>query len=262
MTFETKVWEQDWKYILMGDYLEQMIKNCSYHFTEKVLFINNVKNINEVVKYAQKKVNDGVLDHFYIVEEYADKALSYFGIDKNSFDGGYYYSIAELVSIYLCKTEYLLHFSSDSIIITPNRNWISDAIKIFKERADVIVANPTWNYSYEEVKEESLFELDKFYVGYGFSDQCYLIETNKFKRKIYNEKNLVSERYPKYGGELFEKRVDSFMRNNSLLRITSKEVSYVHLNFPKNYFFYRINFLVKYFAKKRFLGGSKGLIQG
>lgn len=253
VTFETKVWENDWKYILSGDYLEQMISNCNCQFTDKVLFINNVSNLNKVVKFAQKKVDSGIIDRFYVVEDYAEKALQYFEIDKDSFKGGYYYSIAELVSIYLCSTEYLLHFSSDSIIMKSNEKWISDAIEVFKEREDIIVANPTWNYNYEEAKKESLFELNSFYVGYGFSDQCYLIKTDQFKKKIYNEKNFLSERYPKYGGELFEKRVDSFMRNKTLLRITSKEVSYVHINFPKKSFFYHINFIVKYLAKKRLL---------
>lgn len=252
VTFETKVWEQDWKYILLGDYLDKMISNCNYHFDEKILFINNVKEVKDVVKYAQKKISDGVIDKFYIVDEYADKALEYFGIDKKSFNGGYHYSISELVSIYLCRTDYLLHFSSDSFMIKSTQNWIFDAIEVFKKREDIIVANPTWNFRYDEVKKESFFQLDKFYGGYGFSDQCYLVKIELFKKQIYNEKNSLSERYPKYGGELFEKRVDSFMRNNAFFRITSKDVSYVHLNFPKKTIFYRFNFIVKYFANKRF----------
>ena len=39
-----------------------------------------------------------------------------------------------------------------------------------------------------------------------------------FKAPIYNEANPVSERYPKYGGETFEKRVDSWIRNHKYLR--------------------------------------------
>jgi len=252
ITFETKVYENDWKYILLGDYLNKMINNCGFQFEERVLFINNVKNINEVVKYAQRKIDDGIIDCFYIVEEYADKALEFFAIKKESFERGYYYSIAELVSIYLCKTEYLLHFSSDSFIREKETNWIKNAIEIFKERKDIIVANPTWNYNYKDANEESLFELGNFYVGYGFSDQCYLLKTKEFKNKIYNEKNTISERYPNYGGELFEKRVDSFMRNHGFYRITCKEMSYIHLNFPKKDFFYHFNIIVKYLAKRRF----------
>ena len=50
------------------------------------------------------------------------------------------------------------------------------------------------------------------------------------KMGIFNEQHPDSERYPVYGGELFEKRVDAYMRNHKLLRITSKHASYVHKN--------------------------------
>lgn len=253
ITFETKVYENDWKFILLGDYLDVMINNCNYVFTERVLFINNVNNINKVCKYAQKKIDEGVLDKYFIVDQFADQALDFFDIKKDSFGTGYFYSISELVSIFLCKTEYLLHFSSDSFIKESNSNWIDEAIDIFNIRQDIFVANPTWNNNYKEAKCESIAEISNFYLGYGFSDQCYLIKTDVFKKKIYNEIHIKSERYPNYGGELFEKRVDSYMRNNNLYRITSKKESYIHKNFSKNSVFYYCNSIVKYISKNRFL---------
>ena len=253
VTFETKVYEKDWKYILKGDYLDNMIERCNYNFSEKILFINNVKDKNRVTKYAEKKLKNGIIDSFYFVDEYSDIVLKHFDITKDSFKGGYYYSISELVSIYLCKTKYLLHFSSDSYIENSKLNWIDKAIKLFEKRNDIIVANPTWNFKYNEVRNESVSEISEFYLSFGFSDQCYLIKTEIFKNKIYNEKNIDSERYPKYGGELFEKRVDSFMRNNNLYRITSKEISYIHKNFPKKNYLNLILELLKipYNVKQR-----------
>jgi hypothetical protein len=53
---------------------------------------------------------------------------------------------------------------------------------------------------------------------------------------MYNERHIDSERYPRYGGELFEKRVDAFMRNHNFMRITSKKASYRHHNFPRDGF--------------------------
>jgi hypothetical protein len=235
VTFEIKVYENDWKYLLIGDYLDEIISRCDYNFKKKYLFINNVKDLKEVKKYADIKVKNEIIDDYYIVDDYANEALKYFNLEKGSFDGGYYYSISELVSIYLCKTDYLLHFSSDSYLEESQINWIDKAITIFKQRDEVIVANPTWNFAYEEAKKESFSEIDDFYVSYGFSDQCYLIRMDVFKKQIYSEKHIDSERYPKYGGELFEKRVDSYMRNHKKLRITSKEISYIHKNFKKKY---------------------------
>lgn len=251
VTFETKVYENDWRYLLKGNYLEKMIKRCNYNFKEKIIFINNVKDKKKVVKYAQNKIKEGVIDAYYFVEDYSDEALKYFNIEKDSFFGGYYYSISELVSIYLCKTDYLLHFSSDSFINDSDVNWIDKSIELFTKREDIIVSNPTWNAGFEGAKKESFSEISDFYLGYGFSDQCYLIRMDVFKNKIYNEKHLESDRYPKYGGELFEKRVDSFMRNNGLYRITSKKTSYTHKNFSKSRIFIWLNkifynFLVKF----------------
>ena len=45
-------------------------------------------------------------------------------------------------------------------------DWIAPAIEIFKKRNDVIVANPTWNFAYDEAKNESFDESDGFYIGY------------------------------------------------------------------------------------------------
>jgi hypothetical protein len=234
VTFETKVYENDWEHLLKGNYIDGMISRCNYNFSNKFLFINNVKDKGKVGSYAEKKVRSGILDAYYFVDDYAEEALAHFNISIDSFKKGYYYSIAELVSIFLCRTEYLLHFSSDSYLDDCKINWIDKAIDIFKRRDDIIVANPAWNFKFNEARKESFSEIDDFYLGFGFSDQCYLIRTDVFKKSIYNESHVDSDiRYPKYGGELFEKRVNSYMHNHELFRITSKEVSYIHKNFPK-----------------------------
>ena len=249
VTFETKVWQNDWEYILKGKYLNKVIERCNYQFDKRVLIINNVNDRNEVEIHAVKKVEEGIIDSYYFAEDYVDEVLDFFNIKKESFNGGYYYSIAELVGVYLCKTKYLLHFSSDSFLKKIGDHWIDEAINLFIVRNDIIVANPVWNENYIQAKNESIEEIGDFYLSYGFSDQCYLIKTDVFKKQIYNEKNIYSERYPKYGGELFEKRVDSYMRNNSCYRITSKKVSYSHINFIKNGAIKKIWYLKKHIAQ-------------
>lgn len=234
VTFETKCYENDWEFILKGSYLQQMIARCNYRFAKRTVLINNVNDIEKVRHYAEKMVRKHVIDEYYLVDDYAQKVLEHFDISLSSFNGGYYYSIAELTGILLCSTPYLLHFSSDTMPDNSRSPWIKDAIAVFEERQDVIAANPVWNFNYAEAKEESIDSLRNFYLGYGFSDQCYLVKTACFKQRIYNEKHPLSERYPQYGGELFEKRVDSYMRNHQLYRITSMNASYVHENFPKN----------------------------
>lgn len=233
ITFETKCWEGDWEFILKTNYLDKMIKQNQIEFTEKILYINNVMNPDLVKKYADKKVESGVIDKYYLVADYEQEVLDFFDLKYDDFKGGYYYSIAELTSIYLCKTEFLLHYSSDAVLAS-NSAWINLAIETLNADSQIKVANPCWNNKYREAKKESFKENNNFYFGYGFSDQVYLIRTADFRQRIYKETNIESMRYPSYGGELFEKRVDSWMRNNEYIRITSKNISYLHHNFPKN----------------------------
>ncbi|MEH7399686.1 hypothetical protein V7148_01715 [Gottfriedia acidiceleris] len=230
VTFETKCYEKDWEILLKTDRIEKMIEFNQFQFKEKILYINNVQDVREVSRHADKLVARDVLSSYVIVDDYSKEALNYFEVTKESFKGGYYYSISELVSIYLCNTDFLLHFSSDSILEKPF-NWIDLSILKLQEDERFKVANPVWNGNIFEAKQESFEEDENFYIGYGFSDQCYLIRTNDFKNKIYNEKNPLSERYPIYGGELFEKRVDAWMRNNHFKRITFKHGNYIHQNY-------------------------------
>lgn len=231
--FETKCYENDWIYLLKTAYLKRNIERCNFKFATKRLIINNVANRPLVTRYADKAVADNIIDEYAFAEDHAQKVLEHFNLSKDSFKGGYYYSIAELTGLYLCQSPYLLHFSSDAFMGKKDYNWVSSALEQLSTQNDVIVANPCWNCKFDEARNESLDETSQFYVGYGFSDQCYLVKTDLFKRNIYDSQHQESERYPLYGGELFEKRVDSYMRNNSLKRITHKQACYRHHNFPK-----------------------------
>lgn len=227
VTFETKCYEKDWKALLKTDRLQRAVNMNKYPFSEVILYINNVNDVAEVSFYAQRLVDSGVLTKFEVVDHYADEALHYFQIDKDSFSGGYYYSIAELVSIYRCETPYLLHFSGDSILES-TFSWIDEAISRMEQNPNIKVANPVWNRRYDEAMLEAGSEDELFYIGYGFSDQCYLVNVHDFKHANYNQTHPASRRYPVYGGELFEKRVDSWMRHNGFKRLTFKYGSYVH----------------------------------
>lgn len=245
ITFETKCYENDWEFLLKTTYLDEMIERCQTRFTHKQLLINNVNDLSKVRQYADHKVREGIIDNYYIVDDYAEEALRFFHLDKNSLGKGYYYSIAELVGLYLSGTPYHLHFSSDARMEKHGDcNWISEAMALMETHPEYIIANAVWNHKYKEAQKESVSEEENFYVGYGFSDQCYLVQTELFRKPIFNEHNQASDRYPSYGGELFEKRVDSYMRNHELKRITHKKNSYIHKNFPKNKI---VKQIVKYF---------------
>jgi len=116
--FETKCWEGDWEFLLKTTRLEKMIYNNDYKFSKKRLIINNIKEKTEVEKYARKKISKNIIDEYVYVEDYEDDVLNFFEIPKSfKLDDGYKYSISELTGIYLSDADFLVHFSSDSILI-------------------------------------------------------------------------------------------------------------------------------------------------
>jgi hypothetical protein len=233
LTFATNCWEKDWDILLKTNFLENKILRNETTFTKKTLLINNVKNREKVEAYAKKNVAKGVITDYFFVEDHINEAMKRFGLTKETLGKGYYYSNHELVSIYLCDTDYLLYFTGDTWL-DEKVGWVEPSIVEMEKNLNYKVANPVWNGKYDEAKKEAKFEIQNFYVGFGFSDQCFLVRTNDFKAPIYNESNPISERYPKYGGETFEKRVDSWMQNHNFLRLTYKHGTYFHRDFPSN----------------------------
>ncbi|MFA6473933.1 MAG: hypothetical protein WCV85_03575 [Patescibacteria group bacterium] len=251
VTYETQCYENDYEYILTGDRLERAIKNCNYNFEKRIVLVNKVFNKRKVAQLCEKNIARGVIDEYHFSNDYIKEALKFFSIKESSFKGGLNFSRAQLVGLYLCKTEYLLHFTTDSYIEKNNSSqWISEAIKLMETESKYVCANPCWNEKYEGAKAESLTEIRDWYIGYGFSDNCYLVPTHVFKNKIYNEYNQASDRYPGYAGECFEKRVDSYMRNHGLLRLTNKHISFTTNNFPKKTSIKIMNFFEKHSVRK------------
>ena len=233
VTFETKCYEKDWEILLRTGRLETMIRRNCFEFAERILYINNVADPDKVRYYAERLKERGVISEHVLVDDHADEALDFFGLDRDSFKGGYYYSIQELVGIYRCKSEYLVHFSGDSVL-DGSIPWIEPALNRFSEDPRIKVATCLWNGKTEEAGQESLEQDSDYWLGYGFSDQCYLVKVSDFRAPIYAERHSASERFPVYGGELFEKRVDAWLRNNEYLRCVYKHGSYLHKNYPRN----------------------------
>ena len=228
---ETKCWEHDWRRILEGEWLRLLPERNNYPFSEKILMINNVKNHSVVCKHAEHAIQQGWISRYVIVEEHAAEALDFFSISRESLGIGYPYSIAELVGIFLCRSDFLLHFAGDCMPAAAS-NWVSPAVQLMLQDPRIKICGLHPGIDPGGEKHGLVGETDDFYISCGCSDQCYLVRTKDFRQRIYNESHPDSARYPKYGGELFEKRVDSWLRNNGHLAATFKHGHYIHKNWP------------------------------
>lgn len=227
ITLETKCWEKDWKVVLDPSRLARLRAHASYPFDEFLIFINNCEDVRPPARACEKLVRDGIISGFHIVAEHEKAVLEFFRLERQDFGSGYYYSIAELTALFLCTSSYLLHFAGD-VLPQPHATWINGALALMDETAKVKVANLTWNDCFDDARHESFDVTGDWYISQGFSDQNYLVRTSDFRAPIYGETNPAGKRYPQYGGESFEKRVDAWMRNHFFWRATHRHLSYIH----------------------------------
>lgn len=232
VSFFTNCYEGDWRTLLKTDRLIKIIESCNYSFKHTGLIINNVIDKFEVSSIAQKYVDDGILDAFYFSDDYSEQVLDFFKIKRKSFVkdfcDGYWYSIAPLTAILLCRSPYILYLTCDCKINPTKENWIEQSIPLLN-LAENLVVNPIWTFQPELAHKESTFENHIYYQGFGFSDQCFLIKKELFSNPIYNYHHPSSNRYPVYSGHSFERRVNSFMQIHQKKRIILKKVSYEHI---------------------------------
>jgi hypothetical protein len=232
VTFVTTVWEKDWRHILLQeDYLPiRQIQNHCFPFQEKLLIINNVNDLGEVKKAACRWVEAGILSRFVVAEELAEEALQFFRLKRSDFSGDwqYYNALGPLAAIYSCQSEYLLYLTGD-VRLDQAVDWVAPSLKFMGKHPTCFVANPVWNGQNGEAKRESYRKKGSFYLAkQGFSDQLFLVKKEVFRNPIYGEIRSDADHYPR--GDVFEKRVFSYMKNRGWERITYRHGSYTHEN--------------------------------
>jgi hypothetical protein len=234
-TFVTSCWEEDWEKILLRpDYLKtKQIANHQFPFDEKLLVINNVKNLPAVKRAAQEKIDQGVLTRFVATEEIEDEVMEFFQLKREDFrpqgvnlDWIYYNALAPLTAIYATNTPYLLYLTGDVYLDQPV-SWIEKAMRLLERKPQCKVANLTWNHNYKEARKEAYkTSWNFFFSRKGFSDQMFLVKREDFRAPIYGEVREDTSHFPR--GDVFERRVFSFMKNRGWERITFRRGSYTH----------------------------------
>jgi hypothetical protein len=150
-------------------------------------------------------------------EDWHKLMLTFFELTPESFNGGYHYSVAELMAIYLAKDfDYLCWVQGDCMPTT--QGWVSEGIHILEQNPLVSVVSPfsevnTWHDGASQ---------DQF-----FSDQAFLIRTAEFRQPIYSGGEDILE-YPPHGGDSFEKKVAQYLRKAETYRQILPHHWYTH----------------------------------
>lgn len=231
VALQTNCWRRDWRLVLGAGRLQQLVERNSFPFEERTVLINELADYTGAFRLADAAIRSGLLTSRVVVEQHAAAAMAEAGLSTADLGEARGYSIAELVGLHLTRCEYLLYFMSDCLPMTTH-DWIPAALRLMASDRRIRVANLLWNENAQEARAESLWETEDFFVGPGFSDQCFLVRVEDFRGPIYGHTHPASARYPAYVQAGFERRVDSWMQQHGYLRATYKHASYRHQNLP------------------------------
>lgn len=261
ITLASNCYEKSYMLVLNSDWGGKVfLQNNKDIFKKRILTINDIEDRSEILPLLEDSISMGLIDEYYWCEDNFDNVKKVWkGLERDTYKereihwkrflanavkkrplmenvnvcyDGYVYSIAPLVAISQCNTRWLLWCAEDSYIDDQySLDWIFKAINIMQDNDEFLAACPCWN-DFEGGRHEAIAEIGDFYVSEGFSDQCFLIDVKKIKSipEIFLEKSAYcKKKYPRYGANCFERRINAYMRNNKKRRLVYKYAIYHHL---------------------------------
>jgi len=224
--FVTNVFERTYRKVLQPGVIAARVADHQFAFARRVVLVNNVTDSAAVEKLLGPLVASGEITEYYFVSALLESALNQVGLRRIEIEKTIHYTDCSLVAVTLCGSSHLLYSDADVFLREP-QNWIEPGLQLMATDKRVAVVNPKWVTS--EVNPEMREAKGDFNLGYGFSDQLYLLRREEFSRPIYRHFVPISYRYPfSHISPIFEQRVDAYMRAKGRLRATYQLATYVH----------------------------------
>lgn len=171
--FIINVWEGTYREVLVPGYIRKIVDDNIFLFRKIIVVINNVANPSEVHSFVELLQESGEIDAYVFVSDHLQNALKVAGLTRKDLGRIGYYSDWALVAISLSgNAPWICHWDAE-VRLDSAFDWISPALDLMKMDGRIAVANPCWSAIGAE-KEAIAIEED-FYLGYGFSDQVFLV---------------------------------------------------------------------------------------
>lgn len=229
-TLYIDAWGPYFRNILSRGWVDQISKNCGADaFLETVVCVNwiHTDDIEICDNLIDSRLREKSIDRIIRTPVVHSMSLDRYDIKLDDLGFLPYASLADFVAIDDCKTKYIAMFCGDCCP-WGSSEWIKEGIEILIHNPDFMIVNPTWNGFCDHARAESDGETPEYFIGRGFSDQCYLARSDDLKANIYQENNPESDLiYCPAHGNTFEKRVNAYMRNHGKKRITLKNSAYL-----------------------------------
>ena len=217
--------ERTYRRVLAPGFVEAVADQNRCNFGRVVVVINNVADPAAAAGMAEARRESGEITEWHFVSNHIGEVYRLFGLSRKKLGRIHYYSDHLLVAAMLPGSRYMLHWDADIRLAAPV-DWIGPSVDLLERDSRVFTANPSWGS--DSIFRETLREKGPFAIGYGFSDQVFLVRKEEISQPIYNYFALPSLRYPlSHIGRIFESRVDSYMRRMRY-RATYRPAVYHH----------------------------------
>jgi hypothetical protein len=220
--------ERDYRCVLAPGFMRTKAAQFQFPFKQVVVTLNNIVDVVAARTLAQQAVARGEIGEFVEVADFLPHALHLCGLKMSDLGVVRHYMDFALVAVTHALPDYVLYCCAEVDLVAPF-DWVSDAVTKLEADPQLLVANPSWASDPLGAQRESLSKDGDHWVGMGFSDQCFLADSKRLSAPIYNLKHASGARYPMSDlGDIFEKRVDAYMRHHRLLRISDARIFYSH----------------------------------
>jgi hypothetical protein len=219
-------YERTYRDVLSPGFFQKVAESCQFSFTQHTVLLNNIRDMEGALRLCEERIADGGIHQFFRVEDYIDDALRVAGLTHRDLNNIPYYSNWALVALIVPGNEFMVHWDAEIRMVEPY-NWVEPSLRLMQADPRVAVANPLWDTkgNVREFREKN----GEFMLGYGFSDQIYLISRKEFAKPVYHSWVPISLRYPvAHIAPYFEQMVDSYMRVNRRYRATLTAARYQH----------------------------------
>ena len=221
--------ERSYRTVLSPGFFDRIAEQSRFAFTRRVALINNVIDIEDARTRARGLIAAGEIDAYREVAEELPRALDVAGLERGDLGRIPYYTDCSLVAVTMEGSAYVTYWDAD-VTLDRDHDWITPSLMLMQSDSRVMVANPAW-YDDAPLERTVMSHTDdgQFALGWGFSDQIYLVRREMFRAPIYQQRCLASLRFPMSAvTPIFEARVDAYMRTHDLLRASYLPVRYHH----------------------------------
>lgn len=221
-------YERTYRDVLAPGYLRGIAEQNRFDFAGVYVVINNVDSRDDAMARADALVGSGEITGYEFVADHLDEALRAARLRRRALGSRPYFVDYALAMALVGTSPYLLGWDAEVRLEQP-ADWVTGGVALLEERSDVFSCAPRWPArALDTLDEETISSDGPWRLGWGFSDQVWLLRRSELASPIWRKLAPASVARHASHPFTFEARMESYQRVARRFRATHSEVRYVH----------------------------------